>query len=349
MKPGFRWGSGAIPEPVRDMPAPLHPVLRKVAGQEARVLGDRADFLRTELDRVDTLVGEAAHTLEQALMTLSDGVKTQHQLALSVQDAMHIASRGMDSTDAAATVSATIVGTLDAFVGNMLEISKSSMQLVEEVEDIRTRSDAMESMLVELGEIAGQTHLLALNATIEAAHARKFGAGFAVVAGEVSKLADRSTALSATIQQQIQGTRDALRRTDAQVQAIASKDLTLAIQSRGESEALVQALDESTRKVRDLVGEMEVNAGRIETQVGHVVRSLQFQDLVHQTLQACMRELDSLQQQAGAWQGLADALDRGRDEGEALEVLAGSLAEADGMRFKTVTHDSLAAGDVDLF
>jgi methyl-accepting chemotaxis protein len=219
------------------------------------------------------------------------------------------------------------------------------------VEDIRTRSDRMEGMLQELGEIAGQTHLLALNATIEAAHARKFGAGFAVVAGEVSKLADRSTALSATIQQQIQGTREALMRTDSQVQAIASKDLNIAIQSRGESESLIQALDESTRKVRDLVGEMEANARQIEEQVGHVVRSLQFEDLVHQTLQACQQELGNLQEQAAAWKVLEARLGQGADEGAALQSLLEELAsvEAAQIRFKAVKRDSLAAGDVDLF
>ena len=337
--------------PTGEVAAPHRSLMRQIAQREATMLEGQVAFLHTELGQVDSLVGEAAHTLEQALKTLSARVQAQHHLALSVQEAMRITGKGMDSTEATATLSATIIGTLDAFVGNMLEISKSSMQLVEEVEDIRTRSDRMEGMLQELGEIAGQTHLLALNATIEAAHARKFGAGFAVVAGEVSKLADHSTSLSATIQEQIQGTREALIRTDSQVQAIASKDLNIAIQSRGDSESLIQALDESTRKVRDLVGEMEANARQIEEQVGHVVRSLQFEDLVHQTLQACQQELGNLQEQAAAWKVLEARLGQGNDEGAALQSLLEDLAtvEAAQIRFKAVKRDSLAAGDVDLF
>lgn len=331
----------------------MHGLLQGLAGREAGMLEGQVDFLQTELQQVDNLVGEAARTLEQALRTLDRSVQHQHHLAKEVQRAMQITLAGDDGSggEGMDAVSASIMGTLDGFVNNMLEISKSTMQLVGEIEDIRGRSERMEGMLGELSEIAGRTHLLSLNASIEAAHARQFGAGFAVVAGEVSKLADRSTALSATIQDQITGTRQALERTDAQVQLIASKDLNVAIQSKGESEALVRALEASNQRVQGLVGELEGNARTIGEQVGHVVRSLQFEDLVHQTLQACMQELENLAQQAAAWRACEARLRKGDSGTAALEALGGTLAEVEAARvqFKAVKRGDLAAGDVDLF
>jgi methyl-accepting chemotaxis protein len=222
---------------------------------------------------------------------------------------------------------------------------------VEQVDDIRERSGRMEDMLGELTEIAGRTHLLSLNASIEAAHARQFGAGFAVVAGEVSKLADRSTALSSTIQEQIHGTRLALERTDAHMQAIASKDVDVALRSKEQAHELVQSLQITNWIVRDLVGQLADNTTKIAEQVGHVVRSLQFEDLVHQTLMACLKELGNLLDQAKAWKDLEGQLAAGEPEGPAMAELEAKLGEIENARvqFRAVKSGSLAAGEVDLF
>jgi len=324
--------------------------LARLAAREASMLEGQVNFLTPELLQVDSLVREAAGTLEDALKTLSKSVQQQHSLASEVQANMNISLEG-DGDQGSASIGTTIMGTLDGFVDHMTEISGSTAKLVEQVEDIRERSQRMETMLEELTEIAGRTHLLSLNASIEAAHARQFGAGFAVVAGEVSKLADRSTALSSTIQEQVHGTRLALERTDAHVHAIASQDTNVAMASKAKSEALVQALQTSNWIVRDLVSQLEDNARKITEQVGHVVRSLQFEDLVHQTLMACLKELGNLMEQAGAWKQLETQLAAGEPEGPALAALETRLLAIEGARvqFRAVKSGSLAAGEIDLF
>jgi len=350
--------AGAVPEldtpPLPTDPG-MRPALLRLAARESAMLEGQVNFLTPELLQVDSLVREAAGTLEEALKKLDHSVKMQHLLAGEVQAAMRNSLEGEESGSAEAgtfdAMSASIMGTLDTFVNHMTDISTSTNQLVEQVEDIRDRSTRMENMLDELTEIAGRTHLLSLNASIEAAHARQFGAGFAVVAGEVSKLADRSTALSKTIQEQVAGTRAALERTDAHVHEISSKDMNVAMSSRNESERLVMALQTSNWIVKDLVGQLEENARNITTQVGHVVRSLQFEDLVHQTLMACLKELGNLLEQSAAWKDLETQLSQGEPEAPALVALEGKLAaiEANREQFRAVKSGSLSAGDVDLF
>ena len=350
-----RWFSStaAGPAPVEAASAPdpsLREALRRLAAREGTMLEGQVNFLTPELLQVDGLVREAAGTLEEALKTLSQSVQHQHLLVREVQANMSNSLEG-EEAGGADHASSSIMGTVDGLLNHIMSVSDSTAQVVDQINDISERSQRMEGMLEELAEIAGRTHLLSLNASIEAAHARQFGAGFAVVAGEVSKLADRSTALSTNIQSQVHGTKAALELANAHMKDVASKDMDVARQSKLDSEALIMSIQTTNWIVKDLVGQMEENAKKITDQVGHVVRSLQFEDLVHQTLMACLKELGNLLEQASAWKQLESKLADGEPEAAALAFLEARLLEIEAARvqFRAVKSGSLTAGEVDLF
>ena len=98
-------------------------------------------------------------------------------------------------------------------------------------------------------EIASQTSLLALNATIEAVHAGQAGKGFAIVASEVKKLANRTAKATEDIQAQVAQMQEATGTT-----AIAIKEITRTISQMGEiSDAIAAAVEEQRLRTREIM------------------------------------------------------------------------------------------------
>jgi methyl-accepting chemotaxis protein len=100
-------------------------------------------------------------------------------------------------------------GTSDSMAGLMVMINEAtgrldgarsaSFQILGQISELADMSDRISGMVDAIRGIAKQTNLLALNATIEAARAGDLGLGFAVVAGEVRKLAQDSRAATESI------------------------------------------------------------------------------------------------------------------------------------------------------
>lgn len=143
--------------------------------------------------------------LQQSITQLADGAQHQRigaeESAKSMEDITLAIQRVSEASTSVSRASGDALETAEQgrnsihwLKEQVASISNVAQQTTNSVQVLHTYMHEIEPVLQSITSIADQTKLLALNASIEAARAGEQGAGFAIVAGEVRKLAETSSA-----------------------------------------------------------------------------------------------------------------------------------------------------------
>ena len=314
--------------------------------------------LDVDLGRSRSLIHESVNELQTSFGGLSDQANFQLSMILQlIEKTTSGDGDGEGKSDPSkmsfGEFAAETNTLLDYFVEQIINTSKDSMLIMHGIDDVASQMTDVENLLDDINGIADKTNLLALNAAIEAARAGEAGRGFAVVADEVRNLSLRSNEFSEKIRSLMGGAMKNISSAQGTIENMASKDMMFAIESKQKVDLTFKEMDKLNDFVANTLEKVSETTGSIGEGVNAAVRALQFEDIVRQLMEHVENRLNCY----------SDVLEKMKnvvvDPGSDIEF----LTEVEDIRLelselsrvqqntdaKSVSQDSMSAGDVDLF
>ncbi len=299
---------------------------RDEIGTAGTLLNSMKNNLKTIVQSIASTaehVASASEEISASATEMASGSETQkdqvHQVATAMQEmsaTVHEVSENCNKAAESAHKASETAREGGAIVGDTLTLMHSIADSVREtaksVQQLGSRSDQIGKIVGVIDDIADQTNLLALNAAIEAARAGEQGRGFAVVADEVRKLAERTTKATKEIAEMIQSvqaeTRGAVEKMQSGTQQV---------------EKGVEVTAKAGGSLKQIIGQAE----HVGEMVTHIATAANEQSSTTETVNANMDQISKL---------VAEAAEGAQQSAKACEQLSSLAFELQNLvsRFK---------------
>ena len=191
--------------------------LRESLGNMIGAISDNTLSLDVASQDMSNIAGQASDAMDsisENLKSVLESAKNQAEVTASVDDNVNninmMLKQTGDEADGLSDAADDMLGTGREVDNSLKNLYNSNEEVLDAIERIRKQTsetdisvDKIKEAVNLIASIAEETNLLSLNASIEAARAGESGKGFAIVAVEISKLAEQSNAASADIEKMI--------------------------------------------------------------------------------------------------------------------------------------------------
>ncbi|ABN61605.1 methyl-accepting chemotaxis protein [Shewanella baltica] len=296
----------------------------------------------SNIDSVLTVQGDAVNLLSESfdglgrLMTeqtgfISDLVKSADDDELFHSDQMKQFANNTSMT-------------LERFIQTTVDMSASTMELLEKVNLIYEAMPQAMKALQDIDQISSQTNLLALNAAIEAARAGDAGRGFAVVADEVRALSTRSSGFSEGIQKQLRSIQTQIEQLTVHVSKVAAQDMTYIIDAKKDIDTALKHIIVKAEKDSHVIARIDSSAHDLEQAISDTIRGLQFSDITSQSLIYTNQSLSHLKESLNRVATMSQ-----QEFGIQGDDISTQMSRRRQETHNPVSRDQITCGEIELF
>ena len=201
--------------------------------------------LSDRIKQSDSIAASSSQRLSAAATAMNEMNTTVQEVARNASSASAVSSETRANAESGAQI-------VESALQSIEQVHTVSLALKDDMAQLNEHAQAITHIMGVISDIADQTNLLALNAAIEAARAGEAGRGFAVVADEVRKLAEKTMASTGDVQNAI----TAIQGSAAQSVAAMDKALT-------EVETASGFAGKSGEALRQILGNVEATADQV--------------------------------------------------------------------------------------
>ncbi|CAE7760636.1 mcpQ [Symbiodinium sp. CCMP2592] len=257
-------------------------------GQLAGKVNEMKDSLKFVIGDVMSstqMVASSSTELAASAEQMASGIEIQNQQTQQVaaaveemsQSVAEVAAKSSDATTASEESQALaeeggqiVQNTVDEMQGIATEVQSSA----DTINELGAKSKTIGEIISVINDIAEQTNLLALNAAIEAARAGEHGRGFAVVADEVRKLAERTTEATEEVSVSIRGIQG---ETSTAVELIenGSKRVGRGVELASSAGQALQSIVSGSQGVQQMVRDIAAAAGEQTAAADEIARAVE--------------------------------------------------------------------------